>query len=413
MSSPEASALLARLLQLGVDVAKQNSPAEAAQRLAAALGSLFKCQQVLLFDYRQRLKLIAADNYQGRPPSNAYSSQLLDLASQFHQAQTSAGQTLDECFWLPLGERRALLLQRADGQAWKGPEQTLLQEVAPLLAATLRPPSKSRRRGLWIAAAAVALFMLPVPEWVAAPAVVESDAADRVYAPIEGVIENLLLPPGSWVEKGQPLLRYQQRDWLQQRLQAQREQELAEAELARLRAAAWQDTQSRAAIPAQQLRVQQAQQSRQHLETLLAETEIKAQQDGLLMIDDPERLEGALVRAGELLFTVADPQKLRIKLYTPVADVGKLQPQAKLSFRSHARPFTAWPAEVGRLAMDVQLSESQQPSLPAWAYFEDPKAANELSLGERGTARVTHGWTLLGLSLLLKPWQQLQALLPL
>jgi biotin carboxyl carrier protein len=414
MAEASANQLLAQLLQITIDVAKQDSPAAASQLLAAKLAQLFRADRVLLFATASaKPKLKASDSHAAVPPTSAYSDDLSALAQQLKQQAEGKRVSLAESCWLPLDGRQALLLQRPLGQLWQTAELNLLEQVAPALAASIRPPQPRRLAAKWLAIGIAALLLLPVPDKVVAPAIVESNAADRMYAPLDGVVESLLLSPGAKVQAGDVLLRYQQRDWQQQRRQALREQELAEAELERLRAASWQDSQARAAVPAQQLRIEQAKQQLQYLEMQLAETEVRATQSGILLIDDPQALVGSLVQAGELLFTVADPQQLRLKLHVPVADFGKLAPGRALAFRADATPFTRWSAELSRLGADVQLSEQQQPSIIAMADFADNADSLSLRLGERGTARVDAGWTLLGITIFRKPWQTLRAVLPL
>jgi multidrug resistance efflux pump len=414
MVTEPASQLLAQVLQITVDVAKDTNLTTARQLLAAKLAALFRADRVLLVATTGKAKLIASDSYTGRPPANAYSDELLMTAAKM-KAQADG----DSCFeqqnlWLALGAGQALLLQRPAANPWQAAELQLLKQVAPALAASIRPSRESRqwRQRRWaILALVLAALMLPVPDTVVAPALVESQQADQVYAPLSGVVETLLVKPGATVEAGDLLLRYQQRDWQQQRRQALREQQLAEAELERLSAAAWQDSQARAAMPAQQLRIEQATQQLSYLETLLADTEVRAEQAGTLLLDDAQELSGALVQAGELLFTVADAEQLRLKLNVSVADFGKLAPGGTLHFRTDAAPFKRWSATLSHLGAEVQLSEQQQPSIVAMASFAEPSEV-ALRLGERGTARIDAGWTLLGIKVFRKPWQQLRRVLP-
>lgn len=414
MAEASANQLLAQLLQITIDVAKQDRTAEASQLLAAKLASLFRADRVLLFAAAgAKPKLKASDSHAAVPPASSYSDDLTALAQQLKQQADGKSASLAETCWLPLDGGQALLLQRRPGQGWQTAELNLLEQVAPALAASIRPRQQRRLAAKWLAIGVAVLLLMPVPDKVVAPAIVESSAADRMYAPLDGVVERLLVSPGATVQAGDVLLQYQQRDWQQQRRQALREQELAEAELERLRAASWQDSQARAAVPAQQLRIEQAKQQLQYLEAQLAETEVRATQSGILLIDDPQALVGSLVQAGELLFTVADPKRLRLKLQVPVADFGKLEPGHSLAFRADATPFTRWSAELSRLGADVQLSEQQRPSIVAVAAFADSTESVSLRLGERGTARVDAGWTLLGITILRKPWQTIRAVLPL
>lgn len=411
MATTASQQLLAQLLQISVNTAKAPS-AETRQTLASQLGALFKADRVLVFQRGAKLKLVASDSYADKPPANSYNDQLREAATTLSKSAPEAGVIQAENCWLVLDARHALLLQRPASLVWQQAEFTLLNQVAPLLAATLRPAQGVRKRPLLLAAAAALLLLLPVPDHVVAPAIVESAKADKMFAPLDGVIEKVVAQPGSQVAKGDVLLRYEQRDWLQQRQQALRDKELAVVELERLRAAGWQDSQARAAIPAQELRIAQATQQLAYLDERLAQTELRAEQGGVLQIDNAEDLQGALVRAGQALATVADANQLRLKLYAPVADFGKVAKHDELSFRADARPWSRWGAEVQRLGADVQLSEQQQPSLPVWANFEDQQAL-ELSLGERGTARVSTGWTVLAVVLFRKPWELISDVLPL
>ncbi len=188
-------------------------------------------------------------------------------SAPLRKVQTSMGGT--SILWLPLWLDRdakapvpyALWLERWHGFAWEKGDVELLQHAALFLGHGLvrqRTRIHSKSRVIQTAMLLILLFFLalPVTSSVTAPMQVVPDRPHHIFAPMDGILKELLVLPGQWVKTDAVLFRYDARV-LDKRLdEARRSVAVARAKLIRLEGAAHRDREARAELPVQQLEVE-------------------------------------------------------------------------------------------------------------------------------------------------------------
>lgn len=334
--------------------------------------------------------------------------------------QQSMGGT--SILWLPLWLKNnekalpahALWLERWHGNTWEKPDIDLLHHAAIFLGhALIRPGitvnrTKKRLINLTIALFLVVMMLWPVTSSVTAPMRVAPDRPYHVFAPMDGILKELYVQPGQWVEKGALLFRYDARV-LDKRLEEARQNVLvAQAKLARLEGAAHRDPEARAELPVQKLEVERAILDVKFYEKQRARAEIHSQKPGVVVLDDPDALIGSAIQTGEIVLSVADPSKTKIKIMTPVSDVSYLKEGGRVEVRLDSNPLRSYPAFITRIGFDVHLSENNVPSVLVEAIW--PGEVPDVQPGQRGYAKIYGAPTRLGFQILRKPMIHLRSL---
>lgn len=339
-----------------------------------------------------------------------------DAAAQFpHLAKAQEAMGGTRILWLPLrlsnddtfAPQFALWLERWQDRPWTPPDIELLQHAALFLGHALAPgktASRPKRRWRNLAAAALILVFLclPVSTMVTAPARVVPDAPFHVFAPMDGILKDLFVRPGQWVEKDDLLFRYDSRV-LDKRLdEAYRNVAVAKAKLIRLEGAAHRDPDARAEVPVQKLEVARAEADVSFYADQRERADIRSGQAGVVVLDDPDALIGAAIQTGQAVMSVADPARTKIRLLVPVTDAGLLEKGATVGVRLDSDPLRSIPALITRIGFETTLSEQRVPSVMAEAVWIEPPP--DIQPGQHGSAKIYGPTTLMGFQIFRKPF---------
>lgn len=335
-----------------------------------------------------------------------------EAAPYLQKVQRSMGGT--RILWLPLWLSRdvkvapkyALWLERWHNHPWDKADIELLQHAALFLGHGLnrsRPETNTRKRFTKAAVllAALIFLALPVTSSITAPSRVVPDRPHHIFAPMDGILKELYVRPGQWVEKDDILFRYDSRV-LDKRLdEAFRNVSVAKAKFARLEGAAHRDPEARAELPVAELEVERAEADARFFADQQARADVRTAEPGVVVLDDPDSLIGAAIQTGQAVMSVADPSRTKMRVMVPAADIGFLKQGARVSVRLDSDPLHSHPAVITRIGFEVKLSENQIPSVLAEAiWLGDPPAVQP---GQKGTAKVYGPSTVMAMQILRKP----------
>lgn len=298
--------------------------------------------------------------------------------------------------WLPLGPRSALLY--AGDEPWDAGTAALLARLGEAVTASLarfeRPSrlrgvldrlSSSRRWQLAAAGLAVVAFF-PVTGSVLAPAEMVPAHPQVVRAPLDGVVDRILVQPNHKVTDGTPLFDLDATQ-LNGRLDVARQQwATAEAEYRQAAQAQVFDSKAKAQVAILSGRAEEKAAEVKWLESQLDRIHVKSPGAGIALLDDPSEWVGRPVAVGERVMTVADETDTEVEAWLSVADVGEVRPGASLTLFLNARPLSPVRARVRSVAYepsarpDATLAHRVRASLDAG--HDKPR------LGLKGTARV-------------------------
>lgn len=307
--------------------------------------------------------------------------------------------------WVPFpfghGSHGGLLLARE--QPWRPAETAHLREWlqtwARLYEATARPgvlaglrarvaaaPRLLRRRPLLVAAALLALALVPVRLSVLAPAELVPAEPAVVRAPLDGIVKTFFVRPNDAVRAGQPLFAYDEAanaSRLEVAVQALRTAEAEERQYAQL---ALTDAKARAALATARGQVEERRLEVDYLRGQLQRTQVTAPQDGLVFLDDALEWVGRPVTAGQRLLRLARADDQEIEAWLPVGDAIALPVGAPVKLYLSASPLAPVSGTVRYVAYEAVRRPDGQYAYRVRATLAGPIAHRT---GLKGTARLS------------------------
>lgn len=261
----------------------------------------------------------------------------------------------------------------------------------------LRP---NKRR--WALAVAVtALALCPVRMSVLAPAEVVPAAPFLVRAPLDGVVDHFHVRPNQPVKAGDPLFDLDTTA-LRSRLGVTRKAyDLAAEEYRQAAQLALNDERTKRELVLKQGRLEEKAVELDYSEQLLERVQVKSTRDGVAVFADVNDWQGRAVSIGERVLTLADPARMELAIYLPVADATDFESGASITLYPNGNAFTSFDAELTTIAYHAEPTPDGILAYRLKARFD----ANQPSprLGLMGMAKVRGGWTPLAYYVLRRP----------
>ncbi len=260
---------------------------------------------------------------------------------------------------------------------------------------------RRRHRLVRYAAAALLALVLPVHLSVLAPAEIGPRDPVLVRAPLSGVIADVTVQPNAAVKAGDVLARLDSRELESKLLVVRQGLETAEAQyrLSLQTGIVDNKAQADAAIAKAQMDEHQAEVAQ--VEELLRRIAITAEFDGLAVFADSASLVGKPVRLGEKLMTLADPAKVQIDIWIPMADNVDFAPGDAVQLFLNVAPDRGVSGTLRIVNYQAAATPDGQIAYHAIADL----AAGEIPprIGLRGTAKVLGPEVTIGYLLLRRP----------
>ncbi|BBO56882.1 efflux RND transporter periplasmic adaptor subunit [Cobetia sp. AM6] len=231
------------------------------------------------------------------------------------------------------------------------------------------------------------ILCLPVRLSALAPAELVARAPLVVSAPMDGVVDRVLVEPNARVEAGQPLVKLQDIEAKARFKVADQALNVAQARFEQARQEAFRDAKSRASMAALSAERDLRQVQRSYAETQLGQVVLKADEAGLAIFDDPNEWAGRPVRTGERIMQLADPDERKVSIELPVEDALVLFEGAPVTLFLDSRPLSPIEGQVERVSYKPVLNGRDQLVYHVSAALDE--SPDFLRIGLRGTARVS------------------------
>jgi hypothetical protein len=264
---------------------------------------------------------------------------------------------------------------------------------------------KSSKRWPLVAlvAAMCALVFIKVPMTALAPAEIVARDGTVVAAPIDGVIESILVEPNQPVKAGQSLVKLNDTTLRSRFEVAERDVTVGEARLKQSNQMAFSDPRGmhELGIARAELEIKIAE--RNFAAEMLAKSDIKALKDGVAVYADRRELIGKPVAVGERILEVADPAAVEVRIELPIADAIALAPDATVRVFLDSDPLNARRATIKRADYKAKVGNNDVLAFRVVATLEDIAADDTPRIGVRGTAQVSGDDVALGFFLFRRP----------
>jgi HlyD family secretion protein len=238
-----------------------------------------------------------------------------------------------------------------------------------------------------VAIVLMAVGCVPVSMTALAPVEVSPRSSFVVTAPVDGVVDAVLVQPNSAVRKDQPLVRLSD-TILRNRLDiADREVMVAEAKAKKSAQLAFVDVRGRHELGIAQAEHELRRAERDYAKELLDRSVVRADRDGIAFFADAKDLIGKPVAVGERLMELADPAHLEFRIDLPVADAIVLRDATRVKIFLDSSPFDPIEAKLIRTDFQARQRENQTLAFRIIAESDGPQS-KIVRLGVRGTAQV-------------------------
>ncbi len=294
--------------------------------------------------------------------------------------------------------------------AFKDSELPLIKRLAQIFgiaAAAMGRKKRARmsvkKRTLFlgtIALLALAAF-IPVPMTTLAPAEVVAETPFMITAPIDGVVESLLIPPNTEVAKGTKLVRLVDISYRNEFILARQEQSVADAKLRQASLASFIDNKAKREIAIAQAEKALASARQDYARDRLSKTILTAPKNGLAIYSDPTDWAGRPVATGEAILQIADPTRVLLRIDAPLAIGETLQSGARVRMFMDADPLNPIEAEIMTANYYAQAAPDGHMVYEAYARLETKDLLPRI--GSRGVAKIYGGTAPLGFWLLRRP----------
>jgi len=161
--------------------------------------------------------------------------------------------------------------------------------------------------------------LIPVPMTTLAPAEIVADSPYIITAPIDGVIESILIAPNTVVTKGTNLARLEDTAHRNEFILAGQEKSVAEAKLRQASLTSFIDDQAKREIAVARAEQSLASARQDYAQDRLSKTTLVAPRDGLAIYSDPTDWAGRPVATGEAIIQIADPARVLLRIDAPLA----------------------------------------------------------------------------------------------
>lgn len=227
---------------------------------------------------------------------------------------------------------------------------------------TWRSPLVWLRRQRWpLAAMALAIIgSLPVSLTVLAPAELVPLKPAVIRAPLDGVVERVLVTPNQPVMEGEPLFEFDRAN-IQNRLEvAIKSLATIEAEYRKTAQQAVFDPEGRGKLAVLQGQIAERSTEVDYLRQLNERGVVTAPRAGVVLFDDPTEWIGRPVVTGERVMVIADEHATEIEAWLSPGDVIELPPNAAVTLYLNADPLTPVTAHMRYVAHEaVQRPDGQ------------------------------------------------------
>jgi len=241
-------------------------------------------------------------------------------------------------------------------------------------------------RTVAILAALGGIALIPTRLSVLAPAEVTPVKPTPITAPVDGVVERILVAPSQPVDEGQLLVRLDDTTTRNRLEVARKSREIAVADWQRTSTKSFSDDQSKAELLMLEARVREREAEIVYLEEMLGRMKVAAPRKGVAIFSDPNDWIGKPVQTGERIMVLAEPTEVNLTVYLSPDDAIQIAEGSEVSMYLNAAPLDSFAAQVTQRSYEVGQSPEGAPVYILKATFAAGQTVPRV--GSKGTAKV-------------------------
>lgn len=233
--------------------------------------------------------------------------------------------------------------------------------------------------------ALVVLFLLPVRQYVLAPAEVVPREPEIIASPLQGVVDQVHVEPNQRVAAGQLLFEMENTDLRNEYRLAQKSLEVAKAEYLRNAQQSFGCEECRGKAPELRAMMEREQAAVEWAREQLEMSDVNSPVDGIVTFTDITDLEGRPVNTGQKIMAVSRPEQVRLRIKLPVEDAIELEPGSEVVFYPNVDPLNRYQAKLASSSYEASPTPDGILAFTLHARFNGEKRPR---LGLHGTAKL-------------------------
>jgi hypothetical protein len=247
----------------------------------------------------------------------------------------------------------------------------------------------NRRLGSWGLAVIFALLLaIPVPMTTLAPAEIVAGKPFMMTAPFDGIVEDILVPPNSYIHKNMPVLRFVDITYQNEFILAGKEAAIAEAKLRQAAVSSFASEGAKGHVAIAEAEKALARARQIYAKERLAKTVLTAPEAGLAIYSDPTDWRGRHVTTGEAILQIADTADLRLRIEAPLSMGESLNGGARIKLFLDNAPLNALEAKLTSASYYAKAQPGGQMAYEAYAELDLGQAQSLPRIGARGVAKI-------------------------
>lgn len=259
---------------------------------------------------------------------------------------------------------------------------------------------KTRKVLLRSLAALLLAMLLPIRQFVIAPAEIISLDAIAVTSPVEGIVAELVAKPNQPVKKGDVLIRLDDTA-IRNRLESARQGlEVSRAEYLAGAHRAFVSSDKTAEAGVLKGRINERLAEVAFLQDQMGMLEIRASRDGIAVYGQENDWIGKPVSAGQRIMELADSKQVGVNAWVPVADAINMRSGEHIHVLLYADPLNPLSATIEQASYQATKSPD---GVAAYRVRATLPSQNHVRLGLRGNAKINGDWVVLGYFIFRRP----------
>lgn len=255
----------------------------------------------------------------------------------------------------------------------------------------------------------LSLFIVRIPLRVVSPAEVVPLDPYVITAPLDGIIEKIIITPGQQVTKGETLFDYDKRVPLRKLNVYQQEVQVLQSEVDRAIALGLNKDEKSLS----ELSVLKEKLSQKRLELDLAQVQadqltVTSPIDGITIINDPSEWSGKPVVVGEKVLSVTNPAQSKVRFWISERDNIIFNQEVPVKVFLNTDPDTTYETTLDYVSKESTISKQNIPVFIGESLWnEQPE---NVKIGQKGTAILYGENVSLFYYIFRKPWAYLRYL---
>jgi len=296
---------------------------------------------------------------------------------------------------------------------WQAQDLALVQELGMHYGLALSNRLQSRRvksegprrwwqhHRRWIGVGVLLLMLIPIRQSVVVSAEVLPDDPFFVRAPMDGVIDRLLVRPNQEVESGAALLTLDESALRARHEVARKMLDAAREEFRQSAQIAVTDDRGRLEMALRRGVLEERSIELDYLTEQLGRVQVRAPRAGVVVFSDPDQWLGRAVVQGERILLLADPAKVELVVRLPVGERFDVVEGTVVTLYPNASPLSSHEARVRQVAYSAELDREGHWTYRIQADFDADQPLPRI--GTTGSARIRGDWVPLSFFVLRRP----------